>query len=423
MLSIRERAKNVWNAFLGRDPIPSRYGYGAGVGIRPDRPRLTRGNARSIVASVYNQIALDVASKNIQHVRVDENGKFLETIKDSLNRCLTLDANRDQTGRQFIHDLVISMFDEGAVAAVPFETDVDPTTTESFKIYKIRVAKIVEWYPRHIEVEIYDEDTGRMTRMTVEKRVCAIIENPFYMVMNEPNALAKRLLTVLNQLDRTNEQNSAGKIDLLVQLPYAVKSKAKKEIAEERRKDLEVQLMGSQYGIGYIDASERVIQLNRSVDNNLWNQAKELQDQFFSQLGFSPAIFDGTADEATMLNYQNKCLEPILTRICEEMERKWISRTAQTQGQGIRFFTDPFKLVPVAQLAEIADKFTRNCIMTSNEFRAVIGMKPSDDPKADQLINSNLNHPDEKVNVQEGNKDLDVKGDRAFVEELLKNMT
>lgn len=408
MPSLFERARNSWNAFLGRDPTPNiQYPSigGWGSGLRPDRYRLNHNNSRSIVSSIYNQIAVDVSSVDIRHIRVDENDQYKETINGPLNRLFALEANLDQTGRALIRDIVISMCDEGAVALFPTETDVDPHNTDSFKVYKARVAKIVEWYPHHVRLEAYNEDTGMKEQVIAEKRTTPIFENPFYSTMNEPNSISQRLIRVLNQLDRTNEQNSAGKIDLLIQLPYAVRGETKAQQAEGRRKNLEAQLSGSQYGIGYIDVSEKVIQLNRSVENNLWDQAKQLLAQLYNQLGFSEKIFDGTADEATMINYHNRTIEPFLTTIIEEVTRKWISFTAQSQGQKMMFFRDPFKLVPVQTVADIADKFTRNEIMTSNEMRAEIGLKPSKDPKADELRNSNLNHPDENGKTS---KEIDV---------------
>lgn len=392
------RLKNAWNAFMGRDPT---YGYqyidfGPSSGTNPSRARFTRANARSIVGSVYNQIAVDCSSIDIKHVKLDKEGKFAEVMDDSLNRVLQRDANLDQTGRSLIRDIVISMLDEGVVAVVPFETDIDPTDTESWTVEKARTAKVLQWYPKHIRVEIYNEDTGQKVQMVLEKRICAIIENPFYTTMNEPNSVSQRLIRILNQLDRTNESNSSGKLDLIFQLPFLIKGPSRRIQAKQRKKDIEDQLTNSQHGIAYVDGTEKIVQLNRSVENNLWEQAKDLTVQLFNELGFSEAIFNGTADEKTMLNYYNRTIEPILTAIIEELERKWLSKTAITQKQAIRFFRDPFKLVPVAQLAEIADKFTRNEIMTSNEIRSEIGLKPSDDPKADELRNSNLNHPDEE---------------------------
>jgi hypothetical protein len=404
-MAITERFKSAWNAFMGRDPTIQYVNAGYSYSINPNRPRLSRTNNKSIVSSVYNQIAVDCSSIDVNHVKLGDDGKFKEIIYDQLNDVLNKDANIDQTGRQLIRDVVLSMLDEGCVAVIPYETiGEDPTISDAYTVCKARTAKILEWYPERIRVEAYNDLTGRKEELILDKRICAIIENPFYAIMNEPNSLAQRLTRILGQLDRTNEDNSAGKMDLIVQLPYSLKSGLRKQQAEERRKDIEAQLTGSQYGIAYVDGTEKVIQLNRSVDNNLWEQAKDLQADLFNQLGFSEAIFNGTADEQTMLNYNNRTIEPILVAITEEMERKWISRTARSQKQAIRFFKDPFKLVPVSQIAEIADKFTRNEIMSSNEMRSVIGMKPSDDPKADQLINANLNQSkevEEKIDVDE----------------------
>lgn len=397
MSTIRERARNAWDVFRGRDPTENYYlNYGQSSSINPIRPGFTRGITKSIVTTFYNRIAVDCSSIDIRHVRLDKNDKYIETIEDELNNVLSVEANTDQTGREMIRDAVISMLDEGVIAIVPYETDIDPEDTEAFKVLKARTAKILEWYPQHIRVEIYNEETGKKVELVLEKRICAIIENPFFTIMNEPNSTAQRLIRVLNQLDRTNDQNSAGRMDMIIQLPYVVRGKAKEIQANKRRRDLEKQLEGSQYGIGYIDGTEKVIQLNRSIENNLWDQAKDLRQELFSQLGISEGVLDGTATEQTMLNYQNNIIEPILTTIVEAMERKWLSKTARTQKQAIRYFKKPFKLVPVNQIADIADKFTRNEIMTSNEMRGVIGMTPSDDPKANELRNANLNHPDEE---------------------------
>lgn len=394
---VRERFKNAYHAFMGRDPTPILdYQMGYATSFRPDRVQLSRTNIKSVVSSVYNQIAVDCSSITIQHVRLDENDRYLETIKDSLNDALTKEANIDQTGKALVEDIVISLLDEGCVAVVPTVIDVDPRNTDSYKIFELRVGKILQWRPYHVFVEIYNDLTGQRVQRWFEKRTTAIIENPFYSIMNEPNSTAKRLTKVLNQLDRTNEENSGGKIDLIVQLPYLIRGEPRQKQAEKRRKDIEAQLTGSQYGIAYIDGTEKIIQLNRGVENNLWTQAKELQADLYNQLGFSASIFDGTADEKTMLNYNNRTIEPLMSAIVENMERKWISKTAQTQRQAIRFYKDPFKLVPVGQIAEIADKFTRNEIMTPNEIRSVVGMKPASDPKADELRNANLNHPDEE---------------------------
>lgn len=389
-----DRLKNAWNALRGRDPTPKgTSSYGS---YRPGRQRFSINNIRSIVTSVYTQIAVDCSLVNIMHVRVDENNRYTETIRSNLNRALTREANIDETGRELIRNAVNTMLDEGVVAILPIEATADPYDTESYDIYELRTGKIIEWRPTQVRLSVYDERTGNKVEKLFDKSFVAIIENPFYGIMNEPNSTAKRLIRVLNQLERSNELNSAGKMDLIIQLPYIIKSETRKQQAEQRRKDIETQLTGSQYGIAYTDGTERIIQLNRSVENNLWTQAKELQEQLYNQLGLSKAIFDGTADEKTILNYNNRVIEPILSAITEEMERKWLSKTAQTQGQAIRFFKDPFKLVPVSQLAEMSDKLTRNEIMTSNEIRSIIGLKPSNDPKADELRNSNLNHPDEE---------------------------
>ena len=404
MATFKERLKNSWNAFLGRDPTDyyttNYMDLGPSYSNRPDRVILSRGNERSIITSIYNQIATDVSMIDIRHVRLNENKQYLEDIDSNLNTALTLNANLDQTGRDLTKDLVLSLFDEGCVAVVPVLTTANPKYTESYDIYKLRVSQIVEWYPEYIKVRVYREDTGKKEDLILPKKMVAIIENPFYAVMNEPNSLFHRLRRLLMQIDRTNEQNSAGKMDLIIQLPYITKSPTRQIQAEERRKKVEAQLTGSQYGIAYIDGSEKITQLNRSVTNNLWEQAKDLTEQIYNQFGLSPSIFNGTADEKTMLNYYNRTIDPILTSIIEEYQRKFLSDTAVTQGQAIRYFRQPFKLVPVDNLAEIADKFTRNEIMTKNEFRSLLGMKPSDDPKADQLINSNINHPDEKIQNQ-----------------------
>lgn len=408
MAKITERIKRGYNAFMGRDPTfdyPSGdFVYGSSY--RPDRLFLSTNSYRSIIGAIYNQIAVDVSSVTINHVRLDEDGNFESVIDDSLNRALTLDPNIDQTGRGLIRDIVISMFDEGVVAVVPVETDVDPRYTDSYKIYKLRVGKILEWFPAHVRVRVYDELTGTYRELMTEKRTTAIIENPFYSIMNETNSTSSRLNRVLNQIDQLNNQLTSGKLDMIIQLPYAIKNDTKRAFANERRKDLESQLAGSQLGIGYIDATEKVIQLNRSLDNNLWQQAQDLLVQLYNQLGFSQSIFDGTADEQTMINYNNRTIEPTLAEITQQMQKKWISKTAETQRQAIRFYRDPFKLVPVGSLAEMSDKLIRNEIMSSNEVRTKLGMKPSDDPKADKLQNPNLNHPDEKVEVKRTSEEV-----------------
>ena len=394
-MKLTERMKQGWNAFLGREPtneVINNYIYGASS--RPDRVRLSRGNSRSLITSVYNQIAVDVAAINFRHVRLDTEDRYVETIDSDLNNVLKVSANTDQTGRQLIQDLVMSMFDEGCVALVPVETSASPFKTDSYKIYSVRVGKIVEWFPETVKVEVYNEKTGKKEPILLPKKAVPIIENPFYSTMNEYNSTLQRLIRVLNQIDRLNEENAAGKMDIIIQLPYSVKSQSRIAMAEERRRDLEAQLTGSQYGIGYIDGTEKIIQLNRSVENNLWQQATDLKVELFSQLGMSPSIFDGSADEKVLLNYYNRTIEPICTAIQEAIICKWLTKTAISQRQSIKFFRDPFKLVPVSSLAEISDKFTRNEIMSSNEFRSIIGYKPSDDPKADKLLNSNLNHPE-----------------------------
>lgn len=421
MILFGDRFKNAWNAFMGRDPTTSPDIYYGGYARRPDRAALQRNNLRSVINTVYNRISVDCASVNINHVYLNEDGKYKETISSTLNYALTKSANVDQTGRELLQDIVLSMLDEGCVAVVPTLTNTNPNNTESFEIYELRVGKIVEWFPRHVRVRLYDERDGQKKEVLVEKRTTAIIENPFYNVMNEPNSTAQRLQRVLAQLDRTNEEQSSGKLNLIIQLPYSLKSEARKMQAEQRRKEIDAQLVGSQHGIAYIDATERVVQLNRSLENDLWTQAKELQEDLFNQLGLSKAIFDGTADEKTLSNYNNSTIRPIMSAIVDEMERKWISRTAQTQGQALWFFRDPFKLVPVGQLAEMVDKFTRNEIMTSNEIRAIMGFKPLADPKADELRNSNLNHPDEKsIGTQEVNAALQKTGDFKINQKLEK---
>lgn len=405
MSKLTERFKNGWNAFMGRAPT---YPIGYGNSRRPDRTTLLRNNARSIVNSIYNRIAVDVSSLNIRHVRLDEEGNYTETIKSDLNNALSLDANVDQTGRALFEDIVISMFDEGCVAVVPIDTDTDPDDTGSYKIYTLRTGKIVEWYPDVVRLEVYNERTGRKQEIVLPKSMVAIIENPFYSLMNEPNSTLQRLLRVLGQLDRSNENVTSDKLDMIIQFPFQITSKARLTMAERKRKELENQLAGSKYGIGYIDGTERIIQLNRPLENNLWNQAKDLTLELYNQLGLTESIFNGTADEKTLLNYYDRTVNPVVTAIVEEMERKWLSKTARTQGQAIRFYRNPFKLIPVAQFAELSDKLTRNEIMTSNEIRAVIGLKPSDDPKADELINSNLNHPDEIQNGRDSQKEVNV---------------
>ena len=395
-LEVSSRLKHAWNAFVNnRDPTASYRDIGPGYSYRPDRPRLTRGNERSIITSVYNRIALDVAAIDIRHVKLDEDDRFSEIIDSGLNNCLALDANIDQTGRAFIQDAVMSMLDEGCVALVPIETTFNPQQTGSFDINTIRTGKVLDWYPKHVRVSVYNERSGKREEIVLPKDTIAIIENPLYAVMNEPNSTMQRLIRKLNLLDAIDEQSGSGKLDLIIQLPYVVKTEARRQQAEARRKDIEMQLAGSKYGIAYTDGTEKITQLNRSVDNNLMKQIEYLTSMLYSQLGITQAVLEGTADEKTMLNYYSRTIEPIIAAIVDEMKRKFLTKTARTRRQSIAFFRDPFKLVPVDNIAEIADKFTRNEIMTSNEIRQKIGMKPSKDPKADKLINSNLNQPEE----------------------------
>ena len=386
--SISTRFKNAWNAFRNKDP--STFNNGRGFSVRPDRARLTRGNEKSITTSIYNRIALDVSSINIQHVRLDDNGRYREIIDSKLNSCLTLEANIDQTNRAFIQDVVISMFDEGAVAVVPVDTTIDPKITDSYDIITMRTGKILEWYPEKVKVRVYNDRTGLKEDLIMLKKNVAIIENPLYAVINEPNSTMQRLIRKLNLLDVIDEKSASNKLDLIFQLPYTVRTETKRSQAEKRRGDLEQQLAESKYGIGYIDSTERVIQLNRPVENNLMSQIEYLTSMLYSQLGINQGVLEGTADSKAMSNYYDRTIEPIVSAIVDEMKRKFISKTARTQGQSIMYFRDPFKLVPILDLAEMVDKFTRNEVMTSNEFRQVIGMKPSNDPNADKLLNKNL---------------------------------
>lgn len=393
-MSFGSRLKHAWNAFTGTD-YTTYQDVGPGYSSRPDRIRLTRGNERSIITSVYNRIALDVAALNVQHIRLDENGRFLSVIQDGLNTCLTVEANIDQTARAFIQDIVVSMLDEGCVAIVPVDTTYNPSVTGSYDIQTMRVGKILDWYPQHVRVRLYNERTGAKENILAPKSTVAIVENPLYAVVNEPNSTMQRLIRKLNLLDVIDEQSGSGKLDLIIQLPYVIKTEARRQQAENRRKDIEAQLSGTKYGIAYADGTERITQLNRSVNNNLMSQIEYLTSMLYSQLGITQSILDGTADEKTMLNYNNRTIEPIISAIVDEMKRKFLTKTARSQSQSISFFRDPFKLVPVNDIAEIADKFTRNEIMTSNEIRQVIGMKPSDDPRADELRNKNLSAPSE----------------------------
>lgn len=396
------RARRGWNAFLNKkDEDDSQtyriYGAASSGSIRPDRPRFTRGNERSIVTAVYNRIALDVAAIGIMHVKLDENGRFSSVMNSSLNNCLTLEANIDQTSRAFIQDVVISLLDEGCVAILPVDTNVDPNDTSSYQIETMRVGKITEWFPREVRIKAYNDRTGHQEEIRCAKENVAIIENPLYAVMNEPNSTMQRLIRKLNLLDYVDEQVGSDKMNLIIQLPYAVKSQMQKDRADERIRAVEAQLQNNKYGIAYIDATEKVTQLNRSIDNDLLKQVEYLTTLLYSQLGITQSVMDGTADEKTMLNYTNRSVEPIISAIVDEMKRKFLTKTARTQGQSIAFFRDPFKLVPVDNIAEIADKFTRNEIMTPNEIRQVIGMMPASDPEADQLRNRNISESNEEV--------------------------
>lgn len=392
-MDIGSRLKHAWNAFMNRDPTEVDYDIGPAYYYRPDRPRLTRGNERSIVTAVYNRIALDVSDIDIRHVRLDKNGRYIEDIDSGLNNCLTVEANIDQTGKAFIQDVVMSMLDEGCVAIVPVDTTFNPKVTGSYDINSMRTGKIVQWYPQHVKVRLYNDQNGRKEEVILPKSMVAIVENPLYAVMNEPNSTLQRLIRKLNLLDYVDEQTGAGKLDLIIQLPYVIKSNARRQQAEDRRADIERQLKDSKYGIAYTDGTERITQLNRPVENNLMKQIEYLTSMLYSQLGITQAIMDGTADEKTMLRYYNGTIEPFVAAVVDEIKRKFLTKTARSQHQSIMYFRDPFSLVPVNNIAEIADKFTRNEIMTSNEIRQVIGMKPSDDPKADQLVNSNIARP------------------------------
>ena len=393
--SFGDRLRHAWNAFNGRDPTPTRGGTVSFY--RPDRPRFTRGNERSIVTSIYNRIGMDVASLTFNHVRLDDSGRYKGNIESGLNSCLNLAANKDQTGRAFIQDVVMSMLDEGCVAIVPVDTTLNPKVTGSYNIESMRVGKVIEWYPDSVQVRLYNDRKGEKEEIVLPKSMVAIVENPLFSVMNEPNSTLQRLIRKLNLLDIVDEQSSAGKLDLIIQLPYVIKSEARRTQAEQRRKQIEEQLAGSKYGIAYADGTERITQLNRSVENNLLKTIDYLTNMLYGQLGLSQAVMDGTADEKQMLNYNNRTIEPIASAIVDAMRWKFLTKTARSQGQSIMFFRDPFRLVPVENIAEIADKFTRNEIMSSNEFRQVIGMKPSDDPKADELRNANISAPNEEA--------------------------
>ena len=403
--SFLSRLKHAWNAFTNnKDPTPKYQDIGASYYYRPDRQRFTGGNERTIVTSVYNRIALDAAAVEIKHVRLDENGRYMETIDSGINRCLNEEANIDQTGRAFIQDVVMSMLDEGCVAIVPVDTTFNPNITNSYDVQSMRVGKILQWYPNHIQVRVYNEKTGNKEDIIVPKNIVGIIENPLYAVINEPNSTMQRLIRKLSLLDAVDEQSGSGKLDLIIQLPYTIKTEARRQQAEARRKEIEVQLTNSKYGIAYTDGTERITQLNRPIENNLMKQIEYLTSMLYSQLGITQSILDGTADEKTMLNYYSRSIEPIISAIVDELKRKFLTRTARSQLQSFLFFRDPFKLVPITEIATIADTFTRNEILSSNEVRQLIGIKPSSDPKADQLRNSNLNQTEDDYYVNPGNE-------------------
>ena len=398
-MGLRDRLAHAWNAFTGRDPthLATQVTYGSSSSYRPDRVRLTGGNERSIVTTIYNRIAVDVSAVNIRHVKTADDGNYKEEIDSGLNNILSVEANLDQTYREFIRDIVISLFDEGCIALVPIDTDIEPINSGAYDILSMRTGRITEWFPDRVRVNVYNEKKGRKEDLILFKRQVAIIENPFYAVMNEPNSTLQRLIRTLTRIDRTDEANSSGKLDLIIQLPYPIKSPLRKEQAEVRRKEIEAQLTGSKYGIAYTDGTERITQLNRAVENNLWTQAQDLTSMLYNQLGITQAILDCTADDKTMNNYMNNTIEPILSAIVDEMNRKFLTKTARTQHQKIMYFMDPFKLIPVSQLADIADKFTRNEILSSNEMRAIIGKKPVDTERANELVNKNINQSNEEL--------------------------
>lgn len=390
MPTLSDRLQHAWNAFMNKDPTRNYRDYGIAYSNRPDRVRFTRGNERTIVTSVYNRIAIDCAAINVKHVRLDDRNRYISDMESGLNNCLTLEANIDQTGRAFVQDVVMSMMDEGVVAIVPVDTTIDPTRSSSFDVETLRTAKILEWRPEHVKVRLYNDKTGKQEELILPKKSVAIIENPMFAVMNEPNSTMQRLIKKLSLLDFIDEQQGAGKLDLIIQLPYIIKTEARRQQAENRRKDIEKQLEGSKYGIAYTDGTEHITQLNRSVDNQLMNQIEVLTRMLYSQLGLTEEIMNGTADEKAMTNYYNRTIEPIMSAIVDELKRKFLTKTARSQKQSICFFRDPFKLVPTTELAELADKFTRNEIMTSNELRQIVGLQPSEDPSADELRNKNL---------------------------------
>lgn len=408
-LNLSTRLVHAWNAFTSRDPTQYII-TGPGYSSRPDRPRLSRGNEKSIATSIFNRIALDVSSVSIKHCRLDKNGRYVEDIDSGLNNCLTLEANKDQTGRAFIQDVVLSMLDEGCVALVPVETTIDPKNSNSYQIDSMRTGKITEWYPDMVRVRLYNDRTGEKEEILLPKSQVAIIENPLYAVVNEYNSTMQRLIRKLSLLDVTDEQTASGKLDLIIQLPYVIKTETRREQAERRRKDIIEQLAGSQYGIAYTDGTEKITQLNRSLENNLLKQVEYLTNMVYSQLGITQSVLDGTADEKTMLNYTNRTVEPIISAIVDELKRKFLTKTARSQLQSIVYFRDPFRLVPVNDIAEIADKFTRNEIMTSNEIRQIVGMQPSKDPKADELVNSNISQAKQDISQTSNATEVNEEG-------------
>lgn len=418
MPAFSDRLKHAWNAFMNRDPPSGKQYFDLGMSssYRPDRVRLTRGNERSIITTIYNRIAVDCSAVTIQHVRLDENNRFKSVVDSGLNNCLTLEANKDQTGRAFIQDAIMSMFDEGCIALVPIDTNIDPLKG-SYDIETMRVGKILEWYPDHVRVNVYNDRTGQREDLILPKKTVGIIENPFYSVMNEPNSVLQRLIRKLNLLDAIDEQSGSGKLDLIIQLPYTIKTEARRQQAEQRRKDIEMQLAGSKYGIAYTDGTEHITQLNRAAENNLLSQIEYLTNMLYSQLGITTGVLDGTADEKTMLNYENRTMEPILSAIVNESKRKFLTKTARSQHQSIVAVRDPFRLVPVSQIAEIADKFTRNEIMSSNELRQIIGFKPVEDAAANELRNKNLN-ASEGQHFANTDKEQDGESDSEITEKV-----
>lgn len=401
-MKIGDRLAHAWNAFMNRDPTTSNIYSGSSYFNRPDRTRLRTGTEKSIINAIYNRLSLDTASMDIRHVRLDDNGRYIETIDSYFNECLTLSANTDQTSRMFMQDVVMSLLDEGSVAIVPVDTTFNPNITSSYDILSLRTGKILEWFPQHVKIRVYDENNGVKKDVIIPKKNVALIENPYYSIMNAHNSTLQRLIRKLNILDAIDEQSGSGKLDMIIKLPYAIKGTTRQRQAEERRKKIEDQLTDSKYGIAYIDGTESITQLNRPVENNLMKQIEYLTNLLFSQLGLTQAILDGTADEKIMLNYYNRTIEPILSAITDEMKRKFLTKTARTQGQTIQFFRDPFKLVPVTEIAEIADTLTRNEIASSNEIRQIMGWKPSSDPKADELRNSNISAPNDEGEYNEG---------------------